>query len=72
MEQYENINVPKHLAEYPIEYKERPSREEGLLKLGLDTKKKHVLNVGLFTPRKNQAEIFELATCQNLLTGNFG
>ena len=58
MEQYENINVPKHLAEYPIEYKERPSREEGLLKLGLDPKKKHVLNVGLFTPRKNQAVIF--------------
>ena len=61
MEQYENINVPKYLAEYPIEYKERPDREEGLLKLGLDPKKKHVLNVGLFTPRKNQAEIFDLA-----------
>lgn len=61
IEQYKNINVPKYLVEYPIEYKQRLNREQGLLNLGLDPNKKHVLNVGLFTPRKNQAEIFDLA-----------
>lgn len=61
IEQYKNINIPKFLAEYPIEFKERPDRTETLIKLGLDPNKKHILNVGLFTPRKNQAEIFELA-----------
>lgn len=61
IEQYKNIDVPKFLAEYPIEFKERPDRTETLIKLGLDPNKKHILNVGLFTPRKNQAEIFELA-----------
>lgn len=61
MEQYKNINVPKFLAEYPIEFKNRPERYETLKSLGLDPNKKHILNVGLFTPRKNQAEIFEIA-----------
>ena len=61
IDQYKNIDVPKYLAEYPIEYKERPDRDSSLLKLGLDPKKKHVLNVGLFTERKNQGEIFEIA-----------
>jgi FkbM family methyltransferase len=32
-----------------------------LNKLGLDPNKKHVINVGLFTPRKNQAEVIEYA-----------
>ena len=61
IDQYKNINVPKYLAEYPIEYQERPDRDSSLKELGLDPSKKHVLNVGLFTPRKNQGEIFELA-----------
>lgn len=53
--------VPKVLVEYPIEYKQRPNREAALIDLGLDPNKKHVLHVGLFTPRKNQAEFFEYA-----------
>lgn len=61
IDQYKNIKVPKYLAEYPIDFKERQDRESGLLKLGLDPSKKHVLNVGLFTPRKNQAEVFDVA-----------
>jgi FkbM family methyltransferase len=61
MNQYQNINVPKYLAEYPIDWRKRQERESGLRKLGLDPSKKHVLNVGLFTPRKNQAELFEVA-----------
>jgi len=61
IDQYKNIDVPKYLAEYPIEYRDRPDRNTGLISLGLDPNKKHVLNVGLFTPRKNQGEIFEIA-----------
>ena len=59
--QYKDINVPKVLVEYPIEYIERPDRPEALQKLGLDPNKKHILHIGLFTPRKNQAEFFEYA-----------
>lgn len=58
---FESINIPKVLVEYPIEYKQRPNREEALKDLGLDPTKKHVLHVGLFTPRKNQKEFFEYA-----------
>lgn len=60
--QYKNIDVPKYLVEYPIEYRTRPDRNKGLEKLGLDPNKKHILNIGLFTPRKNQAEIFAIAS----------
>ena len=56
-----SLDVPKVLVEYPIEYKERPAREEALAALGMDPEYKHVINVGLFTPRKNQAEIFDYA-----------
>lgn len=55
------LNIPSEVVEYPIEYKERPNRREALIKLGLDPNKTHVLHVGLFTPRKNQAEFFEYA-----------
>ena len=59
--QYQDINVPSVLVEYPIEYIERPDREEALRNLQLDPAKKHVLHVGLYTSRKNQAEFFEYA-----------
>jgi glycosyltransferase involved in cell wall biosynthesis len=61
IDQYKDINIPKVLVEYPIEYIERPDRQEALQKLGLDPNKKHILHIGLFTPRKNQAEFFEYA-----------
>lgn len=54
-------NIPYEIVEYPIDRKERPDRTTALTALGLDPTYKHVLNVGLFTPRKNQAEIFEMA-----------
>ena len=60
-QQYKDIDVPQEVIYYPIEYKERPNREEALKTLGLDPNKKHVLHVGLFTPRKNQSEFFEYA-----------
>ena len=61
IQQYKNINIPKVLVEYPIEYFPRFNREEKLKELGLDPNKKHILHVGLFTPRKNQKEYFEYA-----------
>lgn len=59
--EFSKLNIPITIVESDIEYKERQNREDGLLKLGLDPNVKHVLNVGLFTSRKNQAEIFEYA-----------
>ena len=59
--QYKDLDIPKVLVEYPIEYIERPNREEALKSLGLDPNKKHILHVGLYTSRKNQSEFFEYA-----------
>jgi glycosyltransferase involved in cell wall biosynthesis len=61
LNQYKDLEIPKVVVEYPIEYIERPDRQEALQKLGLDPNKKHILHIGLFTPRKNQAEFFEYA-----------
>ena len=61
VQQYKDIDIPKTVAYYPIDYIERPNREEALISLGLDPNKKHILHVGLFTPRKNQKEFFEYA-----------
>jgi FkbM family methyltransferase len=58
---YKSWGIPYEITEYPIEKKGRPNRKVALEKLGLDPSYKHVLNVGLFTSRKNQAEIFEIA-----------
>lgn len=62
VEMYKQLGVPTELVEYPIENKVRTkTREQALHDLGLDPNLKHVINVGLFTPRKNQAEIIEYA-----------
>lgn len=62
VQMYKNLGVPVDLVEYPIEHKVRTkTREQALRDLGLDPNLKHVINVGLFTPRKNQAEIIEYA-----------
>ena len=59
---YQKLNIPMDVVEYPIENKVRTkTREQALRDLGLDPNLKHVINVGLFTPRKNQAEIVEYA-----------
>ena len=52
--------IPNDIWEYPIEnyYKDQKLAQEFLK---LDPKRKHVLMVGLFTPGKNQGEIFEIA-----------
>lgn len=56
-----NLNIPSSVIEYPVEKKLKRDRTKGLEFLNLDTQKMHVLNVGLFTPRKNQSEIVEYA-----------
>jgi len=58
---FKDLGVPCKLVEYPIDYIPRLDRDATLLELGLDPTYKHVLNVGLFTPRKNQAEVIEYA-----------
>lgn len=59
--EFSKLGIPITLVESDIEYKPRRDRTEGLLQLGLDPNLKHVLNVGLFTPRKNQAEVISYA-----------
>jgi FkbM family methyltransferase len=59
--EFSKLGIPIDFIEADIEYKERQDRTEGLKKLGLDPNLKHVINVGLFTSRKNQAEAIEYA-----------
>lgn len=62
IKEFQKLGIPTELVEYPIEDKVRQkTREQILLELGLDPNIKHVINVGLFTPRKNQAEVIEYA-----------
>jgi len=60
-ENLKEIDVPSEVCEYPIIINPRKPRADALRVLGLDPKKKHVVHVGLFTPRKNQKEIIEYA-----------
>jgi len=58
---YSSYNIPSKIVEYTIPDQVRPNRIEALKKIGADPQYKHVLNVGLFTPRKNQAELIYIA-----------
>jgi len=58
---FSSLGIPSDLVEYPIEYKTKKDRTASLMALGLDASLTHFVNVGLFTPRKNQAEIIEYA-----------
>ena len=57
---YVNLDVPMDIIEYPVNKKGR-NKVEMQNKLGLDPSYKHIVTVGLFTPRKNQAYAFEMA-----------
>jgi FkbM family methyltransferase len=57
---YSSYDIPYEIVEYPVDFKVAKKRELQN-KLHFDPSYKHVVNVGLFTPRKNQAYIFELA-----------
>jgi glycosyltransferase involved in cell wall biosynthesis len=56
---YNHLEIPTEIIEYPIDQKSR-DKSAKRLKLGLDPNFKHVVIVGLFTPRKNQKYAFEL------------
>ena len=56
-----NLPVNSDVIEYPVEVKVRNNREQSLKDLGLDPSKRHVMHVGLFTPRKNQKEFIDYA-----------
>lgn len=57
---YSNTDIPYEIIEYPVDKKEKNKKEkQELLKLNPDWK--HIVNVGLFTPRKNQSYLFEIA-----------
>lgn len=60
-ESQKSLGIPSDVVAYPITIIPRKKRADALSVLGLDPNKKHVVNVGLFTPRKNQAEIVEYA-----------
>jgi autotransporter strand-loop-strand O-heptosyltransferase len=63
LDTFKNMPSQKFVLEYPIENK-IPSKAEKLYEkvaLGMDPQKKHVLNVGLWTPGKNQGEGVEIA-----------
>ena len=57
---FKDLNIPSCVIEYPV-YDKQVNKKEYAKKLELDPNFKHVLNVGLFTSRKNQGEIFEYA-----------
>jgi hypothetical protein len=56
------LDIPSHVVEYPILTKDRSNnRNDSLIKLELDPNLFHVVNVGLWSSRKNQGEIVEYA-----------
>lgn len=60
MMKYDHLDIPQEVIEYPINSKvqdKRTYRE----KLGLEHNFKHLVIIGLFTPRKNQKYAFEIA-----------
>lgn len=63
LDTFKNLNGYKQVIEYPIDNC-RVSEEdvyETKIALGMNLKMKHVVNVGLWTPGKNQGEMLKLA-----------
>ena len=61
-QQMNPLKIDSHVVEYPIVHKDRVgNRDKSLVSLGLDPNLLHVVNVGLWSPRKNQGEIVEYA-----------
>lgn len=59
-ETFKDLGVPFDLIEYPIDIK-TPNKISSQRALMLDPEYKHVVNIGLFTPGKNQGYAFEIA-----------
>lgn len=56
---YLHLDVPYEVIEYPVDIKPQ-DKATYRKKLGLSSDYKHIIIVGLFTPRKNQKYAFEL------------
>lgn len=56
---YTHLSIPYEIIEYPVDIKEQ-EKELHRKKLGLENGYKHIVIIGLFTPRKNQKYAFEL------------
>jgi len=59
-EKFNILGVPSEILEYPI-LANVPEKANSISALGLDPMKKHIINVGLFTPGKNQGELIDFA-----------
>ena len=57
---YADLGVESTVIEYPVDKKSK-SQATAIQKLNLDPNSKHIINIGLFTPGKNQGYAFELA-----------
>ena len=57
---FNHLNIPYEVIEYPVDNKTR-NKAEARKELGLEHDYKHVVIIGLFTPRKNQKYAFEIA-----------
>lgn len=56
---YKHLDIPFEIIEYPVDTKKQDKSANRKL-LGLDNSYKHIVIIGLFTPRKNQKYAFEL------------
>ena len=56
---YTHLSIPYEIIEYPVDVKQQ-NKHELRKELGLEHDYKHIIIVGLFTPRKNQKYAFEL------------
>ncbi len=57
---YRSLNIPIDIIPYPIE-DHTPRKAQCQAELGFEPDYKHVINVGLFTPGKNQGELIGYA-----------
>jgi len=57
---YSMYDIPYSIIEYPVDIKSKPQKKYQT-KLNFNSDWKHIINVGLFTPRKNQKYLFEIA-----------
>ena len=57
---YKDIDTESDLIEYPVDYKSKQTGRNRLL-LGFDDKYVNIINIGIFTPGKNQGYAFDIA-----------
>lgn len=57
----QKLKIPMEVIEHQLEKREFRNSDAAKNKLGLDTGHKHVVQIGIFTPRKNQSETINIA-----------